>query len=143
MLTSSNPGSSPRGRGKLFDALSRACGVRLIPARAGKTTSLRATLRVIAAHPRAGGENATADSGTPGAAGSSPRGRGKPNCDARLFGVSRLIPARAGKTPVSSAIPGLWKAHPRAGGENFSATVSARSPAGSSPHGRGKRARRV
>ena len=74
-------GSSPRGRGKLATR-ARAAGRarprgRLIPARAGKTSSRSRPDTRRRAHPRAGGENRRARSSTPAAPGSSPRGRGK------------------------------------------------------------------
>ncbi len=92
-------GSSPRGRGKPELTMEDATALGLIPARAGKTR--QATKRALPsrAHPRAGGENTRADTRSPCAAGSSPRGRGKHRC---FFGgglTIGLIPARAGKTP--------------------------------------------
>ena len=50
-------GSSPRGRGKRGLHILHGRAVRLIPARAGKTMSLRIPTDTSAAHPRAGGEN--------------------------------------------------------------------------------------
>ena len=73
-------------------------GGRLIPARAGKTRKVPLGASGQAAHPRAGGENASANSGRPAVSGSSPRGRGKLSLAAHLFGIPGLIPARAGKT---------------------------------------------
>ena len=52
---------------------------------------------------------------------------------------SRLIPARAGKTPRPRRPSCSAWAHPRAGGENYRAIGPASGPAGSSPRGRGKR----
>ena len=70
-------GSSPRGRGKRDRLWSDVCGMRLIPAWAGKTRKQKKLCDPERAHPRVGGENlkflvsATTDTG------SSPRGRGK------------------------------------------------------------------
>ena len=92
-------GSSPRGRGKLGLGPAHAGRIRLIPARAGKTRADHGRCYRARAHPRAGGENTRADTRSPCAAGSSPRGRGKHRC---FFGgglTIGLIPARAGKTP--------------------------------------------
>ena len=50
-------GSSPRGRGKRLGEDVGAGAVRLIPARAGKTSSRRGYAMSRTAHPRAGGEN--------------------------------------------------------------------------------------
>ena len=51
------PGSSPRGRGKLRRHPRRKDQARLIPARAGITSSISPTSWPTWAHPRAGGEN--------------------------------------------------------------------------------------
>ena len=91
-------GSSPRGRGKPHATACDALTLRLIPARAGKTSSIIVRTSTVPAHPRAGGENDHDDLLTIPAKGSSPRGRGKPGrLPAAQTGV-RLIPARAGKT---------------------------------------------
>ena len=112
-------GSSPRGRGKPTGPPRPASKPRLIPARAGKTTSQRRSGHARTAHPRAGGENNTCLRASVDTAGSSPRGRGKlvvlPT-PPFWFG---LIPARAGKTGRVSIHLRLAWAHPRAGGENF------------------------
>ena len=52
------------------------------------------------------------------AIGSSPRGRGKRTLRVRDSGEFGLIPARAGKTPAIVLPVVMWRAHPRAGGEN-------------------------
>ena len=138
---SSKSGSSPRGRGKLifvgFDDLEE----RLIPARAGKTLFAWRHWIVGRAHPRAGGENDPGSKETMALPGSSPRGRGKPHRRRHCIRVGQLIPARAGKTSWSrSAGPGA-SAHPRAGGENTDPRIASGLEAGSSPRGRGKRAK--
>ena len=71
-------GSSPRGRGKPYGSHTLAVLPGLIPARAGKTG--RSGYRAPGgwAHPRAGGENASAVGVGSPLEGSSPRGRGKP-----------------------------------------------------------------
>ena len=132
-------GSSPRGRGKL--ALWRHVQEhgRLIPAWAGKTSWRSAPRPSTAAHPRVGGENQGSASRVLGVQGSSPRGRGKRQAGRREAHADRLIPAWAGKTcDWRPSTPGTW-AHPRVGGENVVAVISASGVAGSSPRGRGKR----
>ena len=136
-------GSSPRGRGKLPDAGDRIIESRLIPAWAGKTET--APLRAIrcTAHPRVGGENAGQPCRSLTIRGSSPRGRGKPAQLAEEAGVTRLIPAWAGKTlqpPDRRHIPG---AHPRVGGENPDGGKYTAGRSGSSPRGRGKHQKRI
>ena len=91
-------GSSPRMRGKLRVARSIEFWVRLIPAHAGKTTGPTLTPTEPPAHPRACGENDWTDLDTNGAAGSSPRMRGKPGLVTFNKGIGGLIPAHAGKT---------------------------------------------
>ena len=99
-LSTSPPGfgSSPRGRGKLYQMAVAQAAMRLIPARAGKTPTSLSGLRATAAHPRAGGENSWRMVCLLGCGGSSPRGRGKRRGPSTGRRVSRLIPARAGKT---------------------------------------------
>ena len=70
--------------------------------------------------------------------GSSPRGRGKQiDLDWEDAGPG-LIPARAGKTRLSSLSSDLGRAYPRAGGENAASTAALNVSLGSSPRGRGK-----
>ena len=111
---------------------------RIIPARAGKTTSGIKLLLAIADHPRAGGENLVDNASQVLHPGSSPRGRGKPDLGGKIAHVRRIIPARAGKTlnGRSGALP-CWD-HPRAGGENRSGGAARPRHRGSSPRGRGK-----
>ena len=71
-------GSSPRGRGKRVVTEPGLYEVRLIPARAGKTSWRRSRIARASAHPRAGGENHAAIDWVARSEGSSPRGRGKP-----------------------------------------------------------------
>ena len=91
-------GSSPRGRGKLLLAAIQSSGLRLIPARAGKTGAGSTCTHRRRAHPRAGGENFLLHVIQSSVLGSSPRGRGKPRVLTGPSRRSRLIPARAGKT---------------------------------------------
>ena len=71
-------------------------------------------------------------------AGSSPRGRGKP--EEGRTGTLRggLIPAWAGKTGWAPTVPGWRWAHPRVGGENQTRETNHWRTSGSSPRGRGK-----
>ena len=133
------PGSSPRGRGKPAGRPPPGGGLRLIPARAGKTAQVQAHLCHLPAHPRAGGENQNASRLSAAWSGSSPRGRGKPALGLQFQGVPRLIPARAGKTQGKGTIADVYAAHPRAGGENQVFQLGINHSPGSSPRGRGKR----
>ena len=131
-------GSSPRWRGKLQSGAYRSLYPGLIPALAGKTSHCLVALMGGPAHPRAGGENWGRAWAGKILGGSSPRWRGKPGDGVGDAGAVRLIPALAGKTRSKSArIPCSW-AHPRAGGENWSAPRLAVGQSGSSPRWRGK-----
>ena len=110
----------------------------LIPAHAGKTPVYRRFFIRSRAHPRACGENDWTDLDTNGAAGSSPRMRGKPGLVTFNKGIGGLIPAHAGKTygKVFNTVP--QRAHPRACGENSTANSELGGWNGSSPRMRGK-----
>ena len=71
-------------------------------------------------------------------AGSSPRGRGKPEEPHRTVGDGGLIPAWAGKTWGGVAPATRRAAHPRVGGENGECARQGPASRGSSPRGRGK-----
>ena len=131
-------GSSPRVRGKRPSATWTAPPGRLIPARAGKTTSGPSASHHPPAHPRACGENSSSTPKAFASTGSSPHVRGKPGWVALYAGIGGLIPARAGKTPVDGVgIRDAW-AHPRACGENVDAAPERVCVMGSSPRVRGK-----
>ena len=132
-------GSSPRGRGKRRRDRLPGWVRGLIPARAGKTVCVRFRSLIVRAHPRAGGENARVMRLGVGSAGSSPRGRGKRKLRPNQGLGERLIPARAGKTFLTSRVCQVVPAHPRAGGENVGFFAAFFGEGGSSPRGRGKR----
>ena len=91
------------------------------------------------AHPRSRGENLLPAPIRREPRGSSPLTRGKPRRN-RLGGPIRgLIPAHAGKTPLSSAWSGRAWAHPRSRGENAGTAALPPTTQGSSPLTRGKR----
>ena len=97
-------GSSPRVRGKLLSALQFAPAHRLIPARAGKTVPPNLVSSAMQAHPRTRGENRDLLQLHWELKGSSPHARGKRILTLCFWHWSRLIPARAGKTPNKSRI---------------------------------------
>ena len=92
-------GSSPRGRGTLFERGMESPLDRFIPARAGNTNASMQTAFSQSVHPRAGGEHAIAGSREVDGLGSSPRGRGTLNALVVPALLMRFIPARAGNTP--------------------------------------------
>ena len=91
-------GSSPRARGKPARPRAAYPRTRLIPARAGKTSSFPTRTPRTTAHPRVCGENWPARVSVSLAKGSSPRVRGKRSSLAVNVATVRLIPACAGKT---------------------------------------------
>ena len=113
-------------------------GDGLIPARAGKTATTNQPRGCRRAHPRAGGENRQRQRDNSDQAGSSPRGRGKPEGFDDVLEGEGLIPARAGKTSERSRDRRATGAHPRAGGENIPGERGVVLEGGSSPRGRGK-----
>ena len=131
-------GSSPRVRGKLPNPNRRRHLHGLIPARAGKTSSRASSPPSVWAHPRACGENRAPSGARCRCRGSSPRVRGKRRPLRPGDVVARLIPARAGKTPISCPLIEAQRAHPRACGENATPANRSVDANGSSPRVRGK-----
>ena len=113
----------------------------LIPARAGKTGAPARRHQGDWAHPRACGENLLLKAINQFSQGSSPRVRGKHESVGSLGRVSRLIPARAGKTRRGGGRARCTAAHPRACGENRARLARAPAQVGSSPRVRGKHRR--
>ena len=95
-------GSSPLARGTLLNLPSGFPGGRLIPARAGNTSSAEPILVFMSAHPRSRGEHFLSVWVFCRASGSSPLARGTPNYGKHWALCCRLIPARAGNTSLSS-----------------------------------------
>ena len=131
-------GSSPRVRGKPWEAVWGCLSGGLIPARAGKTCCGSGHGFAGGAHPRACGENPSENTPPPDGTGSSPRVRGKPTGLRKAIHAPRLIPARAGKTRGLLTASDACPAHPRACGENSCWVKPAPVRMGSSPRVRGK-----
>ena len=139
MFGHTEPGSSPRVRGKHPVFVEALFNTGLIPACAGKTISTRQPQHFTLAHPRVCGENRSQQLTRLVLAGSSPRVRGKPFGLAHARWSSGLIPACAGKTFLYGTVDSPRRAHPRVCGENAARSVYALCTAGSSPRVRGKR----
>ena len=125
-------------RGKPGRGLSRKGRPRIIPARAGQTTSLISLCGGDQDHPRACGANVRRTYGASQSPGSSPRVRGKPARVQRTANSTRIIPARAGQTTLMPNISAQITDHPRACGANDNLVVRRRLEGGSSPRVRGK-----
>ena len=131
-------GSSPRVRGKLKQRFRIWTRGRIIPARAGQTPERRRPERRRPDHPRACGANARQRDCCRAIYGSSPRVRGKPLPDRRIYGRVRIIPARAGQTVSASTYDVGTSDHPRACGANADNGQTVATRNGSSPRVRGK-----
>ena len=94
---------------------------------------------LVRAHPRSRGENRAPLDPAHTGAGSSPLTRGKRSLLFLAFAWLGLIPAHAGKTSRSPALPSIPGAHPRSRGENLPVLSALETMMGSSPLTRGKR----
>ena len=134
-----NPsGSSPLTRGKPVRVGHAYWWSGLIPAHAGKTSSLTDRQTPRPAHPRSRGENRAAAEQAVRAVGSSPLTRGKRAVATTDEARNRLIPAHAGKTSMTDRSPSKHTAHPRSRGENGAWCGRRVFSMGSSPLTRGK-----
>ena len=116
-------GSSPLTRGKRVGEVHAECLWGLIPAHAGKTSSLASGQQSSTAHPRSRGENASRLAAKNSRSGSSPLTRGKLAESCGLMATRGLIPAHAGKTTSTYPAPNTRKAHPRSRGENWTGSA--------------------
>ena len=131
-------GSSPLVRGQ------QTCGTwprkrqRIIPARAGPTTSSDALTVFGTDHPRSCGANYSSPCTGRTGSGSSPLVRGQLASITRKTVSSRIIPARAGPTDVPSCRAALPPDHPRSCGANGRKRLTDAHLRGSSPLVRGQ-----
>ena len=136
-------GSSPRVRGKQIYKLGVFTCSRIIPARAGQTSSRDPPPGFRPEHPRACGANGVAPNTDHMPIGSSPRVRGKHRASGETAAQVRIIPARAGQTTRPTQARQPAPDHPRACGANSFFLSSHVLGFGSSPRVRGKRVVRV
>ena len=137
-LKATRQGSSPLTWGKRIPAQAQRAGHGFIPAHAGKTCGGLSVRAWRGAHPRSRGENCVSHFGVSFCVGSSPLTRGKLITVMVSLLTRRLIPAHAGKTPLSPLTFITPPAHPRSRGENTALRLPAASASGSSPLTRGK-----
>ena len=135
--TATVPGSSPRGRGTAALADRHLEAFRVIPAWAGNRPSSSRLSPYCPGHPRVGGEQVRDRSMFWRNTGSSPRGRGTGCSAGSCEPPWRVIPAWAGNSPERRHGCGCHAGHPRVGGEQMAASISASGATGSSPRGRG------
>ncbi len=134
-------GSSPRGRGTPAAEKGRKNERRFIPAWAGNTDSGLWFLAETSVHPRVGGEHCRSRGKTENRRGSSPRGRGTRMESLTNGSTYRFIPAWAGNTSGAVSAGCCRSVHPRVGGEHERGGRRREGDSGSSPRGRGTRAR--
>ena len=135
------PGSSPLARGLRGDLGGAGEGGGIIPARAGFTLPPKRRLARAPDHPRSRGVYGACRLPRPTAGGSSPLARGLPIYFYEVNPLCRIIPARAGFTPVGESQIAAVPDHPRSRGVYPSAPGVRPRKKGSSPLARGLRHR--
>ena len=130
-------GSSPLARGLLASVTQCFRRDRIIPARAGFTTTDRLIFPFSRDHPRSRGVYSTGMSAETGRTGSSPLARGLRNQQAEIIIRSGIIPARAGFTSDRCRSHTPATDHPRSRGVYVGALNGAHVRPGSSPLARG------
>ena len=131
-------GLSPRGRGKLCNAVAVLIVERSIPAWAGETDLTDKALHKRGVYPRVGGGNKPYCADGVRELGLSPRGRGKRAVIPIGAGRGRSIPAWAGETICWALAKKARTVYPRVGGGNRHTRRVAQRIEGLSPRGRGK-----
>ena len=132
-------GSSPLARGLRREGWVILPGLRIIPARAGFTPPHPAAPGRTSDHPRSRGVYGLTVAGWVAWMGSSPLARGLLSFLVVGTPPVRIIPARAGFTPVARRVMKRWKDHPRSRGVYFWLRYGYAMNVGSSPLARGLR----
>ena len=130
-------GSSPLARGLLVLCFRFVARRGIIPARAGFTRCRTDRQPIRRDHPRSRGVYAFQGDGRHGQDGSSPLARGLPIHRRNTESRRRIIPARAGFTPVIRESVHSHEDHPRSRGVYHAPSERASDFAGSSPLARG------
>ena len=136
-VTPGDPGSSPLARGGPRSTCAASCAMGLIPARAGRTPLTLTPVAGPRAHPRSRGADASGGMDGLRSNGSSPLARGGPRIDNLNQQSPGLIPARAGRTPLTLTPVAGPRAHPRSRGADASGGMDGLRSNGSSPLARG------
>ena len=130
-------GSSPRERGTADDFERRRLWCRVIPARAGNSSSRQRRPGRPSGHPRESGEQSMCHCVLCRHAGSSPRERGTAHGTGLRMILRRVIPARAGNRWQIEDRQAAASGHPRESGEQASKWPWTVNAGGSSPRERG------
>ena len=131
-------GSSPLVRGQLMFPILCGGWWRIIPARAGPTTTRLFSGNGMADHPRSCGANTMVGMPVSYMVGSSPLVRGQHDLPIRPRDMRRIIPARAGPTYAYGYEFYRYPDHPRSCGANERISVIRLHNDGSSPLVRGQ-----
>ena len=134
-------GSSPLARGLHHIPVAHVPRNRIIPARAGFTSTSKGRPALSADHPRSRGVYQWRRSGSAPASGSSPLARGLPRGQGRRQRDRGIIPARAGFTRGRAAPATGTRDHPRSRGVYTRDPKAQTNAYGSSPLARGLRSR--
>ena len=134
-------GSSPHTRGARHPFRNARRQLRIIPAYAGSTTTLRRPSRISWDHPRIRGEHDCSIYFTNFPTGSSPHTRGAQGDRRHPCAWVGIIPAYAGSTWAGCLVQGVSWDHPRIRGEHVGWAWEGVKLVGSSPHTRGAHAR--
>ena len=138
LLGTSNPGPSPRIRGKSIKGVKNAVDRGTIPANTGKIPCTLYSPASSRDHPREYGENLKRFASKRAAGGPSPRIRGK-FLDEMFENERRgTIPANTGKMRRGRGLRNPARDHPREYGENPQIQQELKATAGPSPRIRGK-----
>ena len=131
-------GSPPHARGKGKPPDYDMKGMRITPARAGKSTRVTIRFAFCRDHPRTRGEKVLAFLVNRLRQGSPPHARGKGLRLKREGQVMGITPARAGKSQRLQLGGVVHQDHPRTRGEKVPASCDILPFPGSPPHARGK-----
>jgi len=134
-------GSSPLARGGPSWGAGQPVSPGLIPAGAGRTSRMSASVAVSRAHPRWRGADVSPNRTDGQGGGSSPLARGGQLPTVAELAAQGLIPAGAGRTPWSLPLVRSARAHPRWRGADTALRLADEPVAGSSPLARGGRRR--
>ena len=135
---SSDSGSSPRVRGKVFGRVRCYRAVGITPACAGKRRRPPDTSPARWDHPRVCGEKHAVPVSLMWSAGSPPRVRGKGLLEVFVPEPLRITPAYAGKSAAQSLDRLCAGDHPRVCGEKARTLIVQDEPQGLPPRMRGK-----
>ena len=132
------PGTPPRWRGRRPPVPDRAKGHGNTPALAGTTPHSATPFRAAVEHPRAGGDDCCTRPPLMDRRGTPPRWRGRLLHAAAANGQEGNTPALAGTTDHRLGWANHRREHPRAGGDDANAALTAIEERGTPPRWRGR-----